>query len=340
MPKVSVVIPTYNMARFLSEAIESVLRQSFRDFEVIVIDDGSTDNTPELAQSFPLPVRYFRQENGGVSAARNRGIELALGEYIRFVDADDMVTASGLEQQVALLDGHPRVGLVYGQAYQVDERGKFTLLRRPRFARGSYVRSGREEIKDLLFWVHITLSTVMVRRECFEEVGCFRNAYSGEDWMMWLRIAKKYDVAYIAEPLAKYRKHMESLSLNVKLEQLAAQREAILALVYGDRALAALYMTLRKRAYFNMHYLLAGYAYTGGRMAFVRARLREAFRADTAALAAPRGLAAAYVYLKSFLQSPVRSGLRRARRGLMRALGARRPQVPSARLEGPGEAGG
>src|SRR3972149_11690952 len=156
MPRVSIVVPPYNYGRFLPDCLGSILAQTYRDFEVMVVDDGSTDNTEEVVAGFLPRVRYFRQENQGVGAAMNQGIELAMGEYIRFVDADDMVLESGLEPQVALLDSHPRVGLVYGQAYQVNEKGGINLLRRPGFARGSYIRSGREENAGLLFWVCIS----------------------------------------------------------------------------------------------------------------------------------------------------------------------------------------
>src|SRR3989304_2617473 len=192
MPRVSIVVPAYNYGRFLPDCLGSILPQPHRDLEVMVVDDGSTDNTEEVVVRFLARVRYFRQENQGVGAAMNQGIELAMGEYIRFVDADDMVLESGLEPQVALLDSHPRVGLVYGQAYQVNEKGETTLLRRPGFARGSYIRSGRQEIAALLFGIHITKSTVMLRRKCFDKVGLFPEIRDGEDWLMFIRIAKEF----------------------------------------------------------------------------------------------------------------------------------------------------
>ena len=108
MPKVSIIIATYNRARFLGECLESIVGQAYPDLEVLVIDDGSTDETAQIVTPFCPPVRYLRQENQGEYKAKNRGISLSSGEYIRFVDSDD-VMLDGLEEQIALLDAHPRV---------------------------------------------------------------------------------------------------------------------------------------------------------------------------------------------------------------------------------------
>ena len=176
MPKVSVIIPTYNQAKFIAEAIQSVLNQTFRDFEVIVIDDGSADNTPEIVSAFP--VIYSRQEHQRPPAARNRGIKISCGEYISFLDSDDVLLENALEKGVEALNKHPKAGISYGQAYLMDERGCILGLRKAGYER-SCVREGIEEIRDFLVsGNHIQPSTVMARRSCLEEVGPFDSAFS------------------------------------------------------------------------------------------------------------------------------------------------------------------
>jgi glycosyltransferase involved in cell wall biosynthesis len=150
MPRVSVVIPAYNRAHFLPEVVESALAQTYRDFEVIVIDDGSTDNTPEVASRFPPAVRYYRQENQGLSAVRNKGIELARGEYIIFLDSDDVLLKDALEKSVLFLDQHPEAGFCHGQFCTIDVNGRPMRLRRPRGPKATYIRDGREEITEFL----------------------------------------------------------------------------------------------------------------------------------------------------------------------------------------------
>ena len=120
MPRVSVVIPTYNRAGYVSEAVKSVLNQTFHDFEVIVVDDGSTDNTPDVIDSFKdTRIRYLYQENRGVSAAMNTGILASTAEYIAILDSDDVLVEEALQKSVAFLDEHPEVGYCFGQSYSI-----------------------------------------------------------------------------------------------------------------------------------------------------------------------------------------------------------------------------
>jgi O-antigen/teichoic acid export membrane protein/GT2 family glycosyltransferase len=218
-PRVSIVIPTYNMAKYLPLALESALGQGYPDLEIIVIDDGSTDNTAEVLRPYLPHVRCFRQENQGLPAARNHGLELAQGEYVRFLDADDALCAESLLQQVDLLSRFPEVGLVHGQAHIMDTHGKVRGLRRSRLpgAAATVVPSARA-FRRLLRGCDICVSTVMVRVAALRRVGPFQHeSLPGEDWDMWLRIAAYYDQAYIPKPLAYYRVHRSSITANYTL---------------------------------------------------------------------------------------------------------------------------
>ena len=124
MCKVTVVIPVYNGGRYLRESIDSVLAQTFHDYEIVCVDDGSTDDSPVLLQEYGQRLRVVRQENSGQSAARNVGVKLARGEYIAFLDQDDVWYPSKVQNQVAVLDAEPDVVLVHCNFDRIDERGR------------------------------------------------------------------------------------------------------------------------------------------------------------------------------------------------------------------------
>ena len=203
MPKVSVIIPTYNSAQYIAEAIESVLAQTYKDYEIIVVDDGSIDNTREVLKPFMDKIIYVYKENGGQASARNLGIKMSKGEYIAFLDSDDIWLPQKLELQVELLDSRPEVGLVYSDNYRfTDDEGIIGL--------GSQRVQGLSGMvfNSLFLKNFIPTLTVMVRRKCLDDVGLFdesKHIVHSEDYDLWLRIAKKYEIAYIDKPLAKYR---------------------------------------------------------------------------------------------------------------------------------------
>jgi glycosyltransferase involved in cell wall biosynthesis len=152
--------------------------------EAVVVDDGSTEPILDLVERYVPRIRYVHQENAGPGAARTRGMRETSGRYIRFLDADDwLLDAASLAAQVALLDAHPKIGLVYGRAQSVDRDGHPLDVRGPAFARGDYARSGWSELEDLLFENYIPTSSVIVRRSVAERVGAFRSDYStAQDW--------------------------------------------------------------------------------------------------------------------------------------------------------------
>lgn len=211
MSKVSVVIPAFNSAAYIRETINSVLNQSFKDLEVVVVDDGSKDNTGELLKDYHSKVRYILKENGGPASARNLGIKEAKGEFIAFLDADDLWMSDKLEKQLERFDGED-IGLVFSSVQKMDKDNHDLP---------DYVNRERFEghIFEKLFNKNfVPTSTVLVRKSCFEEFGVFDEdpeLISVEDYDMWLRIASKYKLAHVDEKLVRYRVHENNISKNL-----------------------------------------------------------------------------------------------------------------------------
>lgn len=324
MVKTSVIIPTYNRAHLLGECLASIVSQNYDDYEVVLVDDGSTDDTADVVAAFGDKVRYIRQENSGVPGALNRGVREARGELIRFLASDDRLCPGALAKEAALMDSHPDVGLLYSQAWQIDETGAITDLRKPEFAEGSYVRSGLDEIRDLLFWDHITCSTVVVRKSCVDKAGLFDETLRpfGEDWDMWVRISKKHSVAYLAQPMASYLKHSGNISMTPDLAHMDHQRRRILDDAFADPAVADHCRDIRGKAYFMYHVDVAAMAYKSNEMGVARRQLIAAARMSPAQVVRPRGWAAAFLLTKTFIPTAVleraRSAMKSMRRSSMR----------------------
>jgi glycosyltransferase involved in cell wall biosynthesis len=214
-PKVSVCMPTYNQGRYLRQALESVLRQKLQDFEIVVFDDASTDETPEIVAAFhDERIRYFRQErNVGIAANRNSCIAKARGRYLAWLDSDDVYLTDMLAVQSAILETHPNVGLVHGAFEVIDHDGR-RLPDWPLPFKCDVIEPGPRALRELVLQNYITAPTVMVRRACFDRVGRYATelSNSGEDWEMWLRIALHADIAYTATAVAQYRQHKNSSS--------------------------------------------------------------------------------------------------------------------------------
>ena len=201
MPRVSVVIPTYNRARTIGRAVDSALAQTYADLEVIVVDDGSTDDTQQVLARYGDAIRVLYQENQERRVARNNGIRHACGEYIAFLDSDDLWLPNKLRRQVALLDRHPEVGLVYGQMFPIDPDGTWHL--RPTRCTGWGQPGPAMIFEQLVMRNLIPTPTVVARKACFDHVGGFDPSLTcSEDWDLWLRIAVHYEIAFMPEPLA------------------------------------------------------------------------------------------------------------------------------------------
>lgn len=212
MPKVSVIIPTQNRAAFLRAAVQSVLNQTFQDFEIIVVDDASQDQTAEVVRSLADPrIRYLHHETKkGQGVTRNDGIQLASGEYVALLDDDDEWLPQKLGKQVLLLDSSSnKVGLIYTGFYRVDGSSRRVIDELIPERRG-YV------FAELCLgnWIG-TCSTVLLRRLCFEKTGRFDEALaSGADYDMWIRVSKEFEVDCIGEPLVLYTVHGNRISAN------------------------------------------------------------------------------------------------------------------------------
>jgi glycosyltransferase involved in cell wall biosynthesis len=207
------VIPAYNPGPFIGEAVASVLAQTFADFDLVVVDDGSTDDTRSILASFTDErVSYLFQDNRERSGARNTGIRAARGEYIAFLDADDTWLPEKLARQVALLDAHSEIGLVYCSAWKL--RAGVIMGEQKATYRGNVVR-------PLLIVDNViagSASAVMVRRDVLDEVGGFderRIIY--EDWDLWLRIARRFPVDFVADNLVHIRVHPASTQMRTEL---------------------------------------------------------------------------------------------------------------------------
>ncbi|RFC49185.1 MAG: Glycosyltransferase involved in cell wall bisynthesis [Verrucomicrobia bacterium] len=211
MPRVSIVIPSYNSAKYLPETLQSVLQQDYQDFEVIVVNDGSTDDTESwfAAHVSDPRLRLITQANQGPSTARNTGIAASRGEYIAFLDSDDLWHPTKLTKQLEILDGDPHAAMVYCWLANIDHLGNPTGKIRRYFSEGMV---WPELIKHNFIGCG---SNAMVRRRCFDDLGLFDPATTGiEDWDMWLRIADHHPFRVIREPLVYYRQHPASLSNN------------------------------------------------------------------------------------------------------------------------------
>ncbi|HET8676098.1 MAG TPA: glycosyltransferase [Blastocatellia bacterium] len=250
-PLVSVIIPTYNSVQYVVTAVESVLAQAVKDIEIIVVDDGSTDDTQSVMREFGASVRYIRQQNSGVAAARNRGIEESRGRYIAFLDADDTWFPHKLERQLAALDQRPGYSVCYSAFTVVDSDLKPLFINRSK-------RAG-SALEDLLLRGNIvgSICTVLGERKLFETVGGFDTALSQcADWDMWVRLAELTDFLYVDEPLVTYRQHDANMSRNAPL----LEHDSVIVLEKGFAApgLAPALRARRRRAHARNYMVLAG----------------------------------------------------------------------------------
>ncbi|MBY0522433.1 MAG: glycosyltransferase family 2 protein [Gemmataceae bacterium] len=202
---ISVVIPTYNYGRFVTEAVDSVLAQSYAPREVIVVDDGSTDDTPDRLAPYRARIRYIRQDNQGLSAARNTGIRLAQGTFVALLDSDDLWHPRKLEFQMRYLTRHPEVMLL-GSNCQTGVRDWPAL-------NDAEIVGERITLEELIVRSPFAPSTAVLHRDCLAATSLFDTSLrSVEDRDMWIRVAARFPVAMLQAPLCWYRLHDGSMS--------------------------------------------------------------------------------------------------------------------------------
>jgi len=202
-PAISVIIPVYNQAQFLGHAIDSVLAQTWKDYELIVVDDGSTDESGEVAKRYGSRLRYVRKANAGGASALNAGVRLAKGSWIAILPSDDMWEPSKLERQWRFIDIHPEAAFVYSDYLIIDSTGK------PQRTTSHPVPPERARQRiHLLRGCFINGGSVLLRKSLFEEIGGFDegNRYA-PDYDYWLRVTERYSAVRIPEPLLRYRVH-------------------------------------------------------------------------------------------------------------------------------------
>lgn len=217
LPKVSICIISYNHAAFLPTTIESALAQSYQDFEIVIVDDGSTDGSLAIAESYAAKhpaVKVFTHLNHincGISATCNLVIEKARGEYLAWLGSDDAYFNYSISEQVSFLENHPENGMVCGIAQFIDENGKWLPQ-----TFGEDIWSKPDFLDNMLWRNRVSAPTVMMRRRCHEEIGLYDENLVYSDWEMWLRllILSDWKIGFINKPLALYRVHSENVSLN------------------------------------------------------------------------------------------------------------------------------
>lgn len=225
-PLVSVVIPTYNKAQYLKKAIESVLNQTYKAIEMIIIDDGSTDNTQQVVKSFNDPkIIYIWQKNKGPAAAKNTGIKKAQGKYIAFLDSDDLWLEEKLEKQLEFMEKNPEMSLLGTGCYEIDSQGKI-------LGKKIFPKKNENLQKILIRYNPFIQSSVLVKKEVFDKIkGYDENFSESEDYEFWLRVARYYKIANLPELLVMKRYHSENLSPEKDKKQLfyvlRAKRRAI-----------------------------------------------------------------------------------------------------------------
>ncbi|WP_406695897.1 glycosyltransferase family A protein [Singulisphaera sp. Ch08] len=206
-PLISTVIPAYNYERYVTAAVESALAQSYPHQEVIVVDDGSTDETRKRLAPYEGRIRYLYQENRGLSAARNSGIRAARGEFVAFLDADDLWHPEKLATQVRYLMGHPELALL-AASHRVIGGGDIGRFDWPRVDGSQPIVARPVSFDELVVGSRFGACAVVARKWCFQEIGMFDESLrSAEDLDMWIRIASRFPVAMLDVPLWLYRIH-------------------------------------------------------------------------------------------------------------------------------------
>jgi GT2 family glycosyltransferase len=272
-PSISVVIPAYNQALYISEAVQSVLRQTYSDFELIVVDDGSTDETPDILGRIQDPrMRIIRQSNAGLSAARNTGLQESIAPFVTFLDSDDYFFSNKLEIQMKYLTEHPDIGMVVGRVRYIDPSGN-TILEPDQ-------SSTSLTLPDLLFENPICVSAILLRRSSLDMVGEFdESLHACEDFDLWLRLLDAgCQMAWVDQPVVCYRIHPDQMTRQSERMRIAIF--SMLGKFFGRQDLAGELLAYKSKAYSTAWIHAAAYAYLSSDGDKGQAYLAEALRLD------------------------------------------------------------
>jgi glycosyltransferase involved in cell wall biosynthesis len=209
-PKVSFVVPTYNHARYLPQALNSIINQSYPNLEVFVIDDGSTDGTAELVKPYRSIINYIYKKNGGTPSALNLGLSLATGKYVCWLSADDAVIGEKVSKQLELMESDLNLGFSYTSFVVINANGENRYE-----VDSAYYSDKREMVTKLMEGCFINGSSVMMRCSALEKVGNFDESLpQAHDYDLWFRLLRHYSCGFLDEPLLAYRWHGENMSRN------------------------------------------------------------------------------------------------------------------------------
>lgn len=277
LPKVSIIIPVYNGTNYLREAIESVFTQTYKNYEMIVVDDGSTDKTWEMIQSYGSHLYGIQKENGGVASALNSGIRHASGEYIAWLSHDDLFLPNKLERQVDYLKQFPQFKACYTDYDIIDENGnvieEIKTLWFPR----------QEALRILFGIAYINGSTMMIERSCFEKVGLFcEHLKYTQDTEMWLRLLHHFEIGRVPEKLGKWRNHFSQGSRSVKIHR--AEAQAMYCRIFKELGVEALFPEWKESAT-DPKMIAKAYIWFGNTLSFYQRWYRLADRQYAHAIA-------------------------------------------------------
>lgn len=294
VPRVTVAVPTYNCATYLPAALDSILGQSFADLEILVVDDGSTDDTDAALAPYRAEIRYERHANCGIGESRNRALALARGKYVAFLDADDIWEPDHLAISVAALDRHPSLGAVFGEFRIIDGAGDVVANAGTRVMfkvfdrnaldiadafqeRDAFVAHGRKVslltggIFETLFLGNFVLPTSLVlRRELALACEPFTSLRTQEDYEYLLRFSRRHLMGFVTEPMVRYRRHPNQLTSFARMESVVTAASGIVDQYKDEFARMGRHDVFRRRK--------AGLCATLGSVYLRQGRVREARR--------------------------------------------------------------
>ena len=278
LPKVSVIIPVFNGANYLREAIESVFAQTYKNYELLVVDDGSNDGTWDIIKRYGSRLCGIPKENGGVASALNCGLQHASGKYIAWLSHDDLFLPDKLDRQVDFLNQFPQFKACYTDYYIIDEKGNVTQeIKTLWFPR-------QEALRNLFGIAYINGSTMMIERSCFQKAGLFSEHLKyTQDTEMWLRLLQYFEIGRVPEILGKWRNHSSQGSRRTKIHR--AEAQAMYCCIFKELGVEALFPEWKESAA-DPKTIAKAYTWFGDSLSFYQRWYRLADRQYAHAIAA------------------------------------------------------